>query len=74
MGQAKIRGTFEQRRKQAIQLKITKAEKERQSKIDWWNSLTDEQKEGYTKEQEEERKAGLMVAQMLGFVMADMMR
>lgn len=74
MGQAKLRGTFEQRRKEAVQLKIIKAEKEKQARREWWNSLTDEQREEYIKKQEEERKAQLQMAQMFGFVMAGMMR
>lgn len=45
MGQAKQRGTFEDRRQQSIAR--TEAERlERQRKeSEWWNSLTDEQKE-----------------------------
>ena len=72
MGQAKLRGTFEQRRNEAVQLKIDREQEERQARKDWWNALTEEQKEQYIKEQEKKTKAQLQVAQMLGFVMASM--
>lgn len=52
MGQAKKRGTFEDRRQQSIER--TEAERlERQRKeAEWWNSLTDKQKENVRKNRE----------------------
>jgi hypothetical protein len=44
MGQAKRRGTFEERRKQSIDAaNAARTEREREE-AEWWNSLTDEEK------------------------------
>ena len=44
MGQAKLRGTFEQRKIQAIERKQAEVIASQQELEDWWASLTDEQK------------------------------
>lgn len=42
MGQAKLRGTFEQRRAAAIERNTKQAEEEHRQKVAWWNSLSAE--------------------------------
>jgi uncharacterized protein (DUF927 family) len=44
MGQAKLRGTFEQRKAHAIERKQAEVIARQKELEDWWASLTDEQK------------------------------
>ena len=45
MGQAKERGTFEERRQQSIDRAEAERLERQRKEAEWWNSLTDEQKE-----------------------------
>jgi hypothetical protein len=45
MGQAKQRGTFEERRQQSIDRAEAERLERQRKEAEWWNSLTDEQKE-----------------------------
>ncbi len=74
MGQANLRGTKEERVDQAIKIKLEKIENERIDKQQWWESMTQEEKDNYFKDQDVKRKANLEVAQMLGMVMGGMTR
>ena len=56
MGQAKQRGTFEQRKKQAI-IRDTQRRKELERiRIEKWNALSQEEKEAIIKKQEDNRR------------------
>ncbi len=58
MGQAKRRGTFEERRQQSIAAaNAARMEREREE-AEWWNSLTDDQKRLVRKNRE--RRARMM--------------
>lgn len=46
MGQAKIRGSFEDRKTQAITKKKADELKRQEELTRWWNSLTEEQRKG----------------------------
>jgi hypothetical protein len=49
MGQAKKRGTFEERRQQSIDRTEAERLERQREEAEWWNSLTDEQKENVRK-------------------------
>lgn len=56
MGQAKQRGTFEQRKQQAI-IRDTQRRKELERiRIEKWNALSQEEKEAIIKKQEDNRR------------------
>ena len=55
MGQAKARGTFEQRRAEAIERDKKRAEELRILKVQRWESMTDEEKRDILKHERYER-------------------
>jgi hypothetical protein len=57
MGQAKKRGTFEERKRESINKKNKEEERKREELLLWWNSLSEEeQKEHMQKEHQSKTK------------------
>lgn len=56
MGQAKIRGSFEDRKTQAIAKKKADELKRQEELTQWWNSLTEEQRKEEVNKQKIDRE------------------
>jgi len=68
MGDAKNRGTREQRVAQAIERKKAENEKNRAAAQAWWEGLTEEQREEEKKKAKEKRDARLTLLGLVGAV------
>ena len=66
MGQAKIRGTFEERRQQSIDAAKAAWTKREQEEAEWWNSLTDDQKRTVRKNRERQARRMQALAMWMG--------
>ncbi len=66
MGQAKQRGNFQDRKSQAIARDKAERERKVQAERDWYNSLTDEERETYHKNLEARAKAQKALAVWMG--------
>ena len=67
MGQAKERGTYEERRQQSIDRTEAARTKQEREEAEWWNSLTDDQKRLIRKNRERRARRMRVLGMWMGF-------
>jgi len=66
MGQAKQRGSFEQRKQESIQKKLDKIAEDKRAAEEWWESLTEEQKEEELRKFRDRRRSRQKAMEWIG--------
>lgn len=69
MGQAKQRGTFEERRQQSIDRREAEAQERDRKLAEWWNAMTPEEQEAIREKRRRSQQSGMNLMAMTALIM-----